>query len=71
MATNIELLNKIEKLEEKFDTLLFEVGKLCGTASQKAGNTAIIRWVVFPLIVVLGGLIGLNIADVGVPGVTT
>ena len=49
---------KLEAIEASVKILNFEVGKLCG---QSKGSANLIKFVILPLIIILGGLVGIKI----------
>lgn len=56
------LVERLERMENKIDELIERVSAL----EAKAGTTkTLIKWVVFPLLCILGALIGLKL---GLPG---
>jgi len=49
---------RLEVIENRLDALTLEVGKLCGANKS---STNLIKWVILPLILILGGLVGIKI----------
>jgi len=49
---------RLEAIEKQLQTVNFELGKLVG--SQKT-TTSLIKYVILPLIVIVGGLVGIKI----------
>lgn len=56
--TEVELYTDIREIRSKLDSVCEDVSKLRGEARTVMILT---RWVVFPLIIVLGGLSGVNL----------
>jgi len=55
----IDVCKQVEKLETKVDNLIKAVATLQGSE----GITKLLcKWVIFPLILIVGGLVGLNVA---------
>ena len=53
-----ELIKRMEALESRLGELEGKVGELIG----QAGTTnTLVKWVILPLIVILGGLVGIKI----------
>ncbi len=51
--------NRLQRLEQCYDALSEKVNKLLG---QTGTVEMILKWVVLPLLVILGGLVGIKIA---------
>jgi len=58
---NVE--ERMEKLEDKIDQVLTRLGTLEG---QYSTTQTVIKWVVFPLIVILGAAFGVKMAFPGI-----
>ena len=52
---------RLDAIEERLGVINFELGKLCGT--QKT-SVNLIKFVILPLIIILGGLVGIKIIQV-------
>ena len=53
-----EVAERFDATDSKIDKLTFEVGRLCGTDNTR---NLMVKWVVFPLIVILAGLAGVTL----------
>lgn len=64
-----DLAEQLKTHGERLDKLTFKVGELTGAINGSAKSKGvtgkdILKWVVLPLILVLGGLIGLDMTEV-------
>ena len=52
---------RIERIEASIVTLNHEVGQLAGKIKNNATVSLIIKYVIFPLLLLIGGLIGIKL----------
>jgi len=56
---NEDIRERLERIEKTLDRILEEIGYIKG---RMQSESTIIKWVVFPLLVILAALIGLKLA---------
>ena len=54
-----DLEERLRRFEERLETVNFELGKLIG---QQHTIEILVKYVILPLIVIVGGLVGVDIA---------